>query len=81
VNRKYEKTIAEYTKCNESYLNGLAEAQTEMMAVAHHGLTQQQADIIVGYMAAIQTILQTNQRESVVPLSIRESNQTADFNG
>ncbi len=80
TDRKFKRAMKKYTKCNEKYLTGLVAAREKMMGVAHHGLTQEQADIIMGHMGAIAIILKRSGSESAVPESIREANQTADFN-
>jgi hypothetical protein len=72
--------MKKYTKCNEKYLAGLVAEREKMMGVAHHGLTQEQADIIMGHMGTIAIILKRSESVSAVPESIREANQTADFN-
>ncbi len=80
TDRKFKRAMKKYTKCNEKYLTGLVAAREKMMGVAHHGLTQEQADIIMGHMGAIAIILKRSESVSAVPESIREANQTADFN-
>ena len=78
--RSFQKAMKKHTKCNEKYLAGLVAEREKMMGVAHHGLTQEQADIIMGHMGAIAIMLKRRRSASAVPESIREANQTADFN-
>jgi len=80
TDRNFQKAMKKYTKCNEKYQAGLVSERDNMMGVAHHGLTQEQADIIMGHMGAIAIILKRNDSESAVPESVREANQTSDFN-
>lgn len=56
--RKYKKAAQKYEKCMNKYKSGLVEDQKKMMVSATHGLTQDQADIIMGHMKVIQKILQ-----------------------
>ena len=78
--RNFQKALKKYTNCNEKYQAGLVADRDKMMGVAHHGLTQAQADTIMGHMGAIGIIRERSGSESAVPESIREANQTADFN-
>ena len=80
TDRSFQKAMKKHTKCNEKYLAGLVAEREKMMGVAHHGLTQEQADIIMGHMGAIAIMLKRRRSASAVPESIREANQTADFN-
>ena len=80
TDRSFQKEMKKHKKCNEKYLAGLVAEREKMMGVAHHGLTQEQADIIMGHMGAIAIILKRSRSASAVPESIREANQTADFN-
>lgn len=80
TDRSFQKAMKKHKKCNEKYLAGLVAEREKMMGVAHHGLTQEQADIIMGHMGAIAIILKRSRSASAVPESIREANQTADFN-
>jgi len=80
TDRSFQRAMKKHTKCNEKYLAGLVAEREKMMGVAHHGLTQEQADIIMGHMGVIAIILKRSRSESAVPESIREANQTADFN-
>ena len=81
TDRNFQKAVKKYEKCIEKYLAGLAAERDKMMSVAHHGLTQEQADTIMGHMGAISIILNRSGAGSVVPVWIQEENQTADFNG
>ena len=58
MERKYKKAMKKFKKCTGKYTTGLAEEQQKMMAVAHHGLTQAQADIIMGHMLNIKKVTQ-----------------------
>ena len=58
MERKFNKAMKKYKKCAGKYQTGLAEEQQKMMAVAQHGLTQAQADIIMGHMAHIKKVSQ-----------------------
>ena len=80
TDRNFQKALKKYTNCNEKYQAGLVADRDKMMGVAHHGLTQAQADTIMGHMGTIGIILERSGAESAVPESIREANQTADFN-
>lgn len=59
--RKIKKAMKKYTKCTEGYKSGLAAEQKKMMGVAQHGLTQEQANIIMGHLSRIQFILDTKE--------------------
>jgi len=79
--RRYNKALKKYTNCNDDYLTGLAVTRNKMMALADHGLTREQTHIIMTHMAVIKIILERSGSPSAVPEWIRETNQTADFNG
>ena len=64
MERKYKRAVKKYEKCIGNYLTGLAAEREKMMAVAHHGLTQAQADIIMGHMRDIQTTIQMSRSQS-----------------
>ena len=64
MERKYKRAMKKYEKCIGKYLTGLAAEREKMMAVAHHGLTQAQADIIMGHMRDIQTTIQMSRSQS-----------------
>ncbi len=70
--RLYKKAMKKYEKCIASYLAGLAAEREKMMAVAHHGLTQAQADTILTHMGVIKIVMQRSKLKSVVPDAIRE---------
>ncbi len=55
--RKYNKAKKKFEKCVDSYKADLINEQQEMMGVAQHGLTQQQADIIMANMKHIQSVV------------------------
>lgn len=75
--RLYKKAMKKYEKCNASYLAGLASEREELMAVAHHGLTQAQADTILTHMGVIEIVIKRSKPESVVPDAIREIDDQA----
>lgn len=64
--RKYKKAAKKYEKCMNKYKAGLVEDQIEMMDCAVHGLTQDQANVIMGHMKLIQSIIQP---EVLLPVS------------
>ena len=55
--RKYNKAKKKFEKCYDGYKADLIEQQQSMMAVAKHGLSQEQADIIMRNMKLIQSIV------------------------
>lgn len=57
MDRKYKKAMKKFGKCVGKYKKGLVEQQKDMMALAQHGLTQEQADIIMSKMWMIKKIL------------------------
>ena len=64
MDRKYKRAMKKYEKCIGNYLTGLAVEREKMMAVARHGITQEQADIIMGHMRGIQTIIQMSESQA-----------------
>jgi len=76
--RKYKKAAQKYEKCMNKYKSGLVEDQKKMMGSAVHGLTQDQADIIMSNMKAIQKILQP---EILPPVSAVELDDPSLFYG
>jgi hypothetical protein len=58
--RKYKKAKKKFEKCYDGYKANLIEQQQNMMEVAKHGLTQEQAEIIMGNMKLIQSIVTSN---------------------
>ena len=64
MERKYKRAMKKYEKCIGNYLTGLAAEREKMMTVPHHGLTQAQADIIMGHMRDIQTTIQMSRSQS-----------------
>jgi len=64
MERKYKRAMKKYEKCIGHYVTGLALEQKKMRAVAQHGLTQAQADTIMGHMRDIQTLLQMSESQS-----------------
>ena len=67
MDRRSQKAIENFAKCNVGYLDGLIEQQSNLMAVARHGLTQEQADIIMGYIVVIKRIVEQSTADSTVP--------------
>lgn len=57
LERKYKKAVKKYKKCLTTYLTGLALEQKKLVAVAQHGLSQEQANIIMGNMKDIQSVI------------------------
>jgi len=55
--RKYNKAKKKFEKCIDAYKAELIKEQQEMMGVAQHGITQKQAEVIMGNMKFIQSIV------------------------
>ena len=56
--RLYKKKKKKFDKCIMTYKQGLIAEFTELRDVAQYGLTQPQADAILGKLALIQTIIE-----------------------
>lgn len=78
VERKYKKAVKKYKKCIAAYLTGLALEQKKMVAVAQHGLTREQAELIMGNMKVIQSVLQSAGAPPAAP-SDEVSLDTTEF--
>ena len=63
--RRIKKAQKKYKKCIDNYIDGLLEDYSKMMGVAKHGLTQQQADIIMGHLKLIQSVLVRDESRQV----------------
>ncbi len=62
-NRKFDKAAKKYRKCMKKYHASLMKQHQEMMEVAKHGLTQEQAEIILGHMRDIQNVMVTSGQD------------------
>ena len=56
---RFERKQKRWRSCVSKYKSGLLEEFTELKNSAQYGLTQQQADIILGKMALIQSALRS----------------------
>lgn len=56
--KRHERRKKEYDECVRVYKEELLETFEEMRGVAKHGLTQAQANIILGKLKYIQTVIQ-----------------------
>lgn len=76
--RKLIKATKKYEKCMNKYRAILAEDHQKMMDSAAHGLTQDQADTIMGHIKVIQKVLQPLP---VPPVSTMELDDPSVFFG
>ena len=65
---RYERKEKRWKKCVDNYKRDLAKEQETLKSSAQYGLTQQQANIILGKMKMIQTVLMSP--EGVLPAPI-----------
>ncbi len=65
---RYERKERRWKKCVDKYKRGLAKEQETLKSSAQYGLTQQQANIILGKMKTIQTVLLSP--EGILPVPI-----------
>jgi hypothetical protein len=74
--RKLERATRKYEKCMSEYRAILAEDQQKMMDSAAHGLTQSQADTIMGHIKIIQKVMEP---VTVPPVSAMELDDPSVF--
>ena len=59
--KRHERRHKRWSKCNDKYRDGLLKDFGQLKDSAKHGMTQEQAQVVLGHMKSIQDVLRPSE--------------------